>query len=326
MMLEIFGSPSALLIFAAVLTVVALQLAGDFIEFRQHVGVKRLTSRSKTPPRSVVSVIIDAKNQSVFSTLANLELNTYKNIEVIVFYTGRSNNLLAKLRGYQRKSKFKNFRIITARRGLSQAQFVKKYSMGSIVMHLSGGDTITPEFIKENVVLFRDNKLQAVSSNTALDVNNTLKSALRTSRITLSRRYERVFAPKIVLSARLSPGVLYRKTTIINGDLVGRILTSINVSHTFLYPAAQVSAKVNNPTHNKFTKLVISYIPLTVLLALIYLVERLEGANQAVFTLRALSVLAVVFGLLAWQNSTAKSFSTKLSILLLSPFALIAPK
>jgi len=318
MMVDVLQSPSALILLATVLLVVFAQIFGDFKEARQYAKAKKLRAASNRSPRMLLSIVIDVRSDAVFQTLENLEENSYQHLEIIVFMKSRSKRLLTELRRYQRRSQFAKFRVITAREGLTQAQFIKKYAHGSLVMSLQCGDSVDARFIEKHVINFRDSSLQAVMANEGVCVGNNLKSALLVGQKTLVGYFRRVATPHLVIASRLQPAVIYRKNVVTSQKQIKQSLQIMYVDRILVTSQNSVSIASAQAQESR-------YLPLLFTVFAITIVGLSEGVDQALFTLRVLTVVALVFGLLMWQRGGTIRTATKLSIALLAPFTIVWP-
>lgn len=318
MMVDVLQSPSALILLATVLLVVFAQIFGDFKEARQYAKAKKLRAASNRSPRMLLSIVIDARSDAVFQTLENLEENSYQHLEIIVFMKSRSKRLLTELRRYQRRSQFAKFRVITAREGLTQAQFIKKYARGSLVMGLQCGDSVDARFIEKHVINFRDSSLQAVMANEGVCVGNNLKSALLVGQKTLVGYLRRVITPQMVIASRLQPAVIYRKNVVTTQKQIKQSLQIMYVDRILVTTRDRVPKVSVQAQYSR-------YFPVLVTVSAITLVGLSEGIDQAIFTLRVLTAVALVFGLLMWQRGGTIRTATKLSIALLAPFTIVWP-
>lgn len=318
MMVDVLQSPSALILLATVLLVVFAQIFGDFKEARQYAKAKKLRANSSRSPRMLLSIVIDVRSDAVFQTLENLEENSYQHLEIIIFMKSRSKRLLTEIRRYQRRSEFAKFRVITAREGLAQAQFIKKYARGSLVMSLQGGDIVDAQFIKEHVIHFKDSSLQAAVANETVCVGNNLKSALLVGQKTLVGYLRRVITPRLVLATRLQSAVIYRKNAITSQKHIQQPLQIMYVDKILVTSRNSLSTVSAQTQYSR-------YSPLLATVTAITLVGLSEGIDQALFTLRVLIAIALVFGLLMWQRGGAIRPATKLSIALLAPFTVVWP-
>ncbi len=317
-MVDVLQSPSALILLATVLLVVFAQIFGDFKEARQYAKAKKLRAASNRSPRMLLSIVIDARSDAVFQTLENLEENSYQHLEIIVFMKSRSKRLLTELRRYQRRSQFAKFRVITAREGLTQAQFIKKYAHGSLVMSLQCGDSVDARFIEKHVINFRDSSLQAVMANEGVCVGNNLKSALLVGQKTLTGYLRRVTTPQLVIASRLQPAVIYRKNVVTSQKQIKQSLQIMYVDRILVTTRDRVPKVSVQAQYSR-------YFPMLVTVSAITLVGLSEGIDQAIFTLRVLTAVALVFGLLMWQRGGTIRTATKLSIALLAPFTIVWP-
>jgi len=317
-MVDVLQSPSALILLATVFLVVIAQILGDLKEVRQYTKAKKLRANSSRPPRMLLSIVIDVRSDAVFQTLENLEENSYQHLEIIIFMKSRSKRLLTEIRRYQRRSEFAKFRVITAHEGLTQAQFIKKYSRGSLVMTLRGGDSVDTQFITNHVIHFRDSSLQAIMANETVSVGNNLRSALLVGQKTLLGYARRVSAPRLFLASRLHPAVLYRKNAVTSSKHDHKPLKSLYVDRILVTSRDTVATAKKQSYQSRYLPLLVSGFALT-------LVGLSEGVDQALFTLRVLTAIALVFGLLMWQRGGTIRTATKLSIALLAPFTIVWP-
>ena len=317
-MIDVLQSPSVSLVLATVTLVLFVHIIGEINEALQNSKARKLANITDRPPRTLLSIVVEASNETIFQTLNNLKENSYRHLEIIVFVTSRSDRLLKDIRRYQRSSQFTKFRVITGREGLTQAQFIKKYTSGSLVMSLKSGDSLDACFVKDNVVHFKDPALQAVVANESVYLTNSLKTALFVGQKTLNGYLGRVFVPRLVVSSRLQPAVIYRKNVItkkkhnyqpINAIYIDRVLVTLSEA------VSVVGAKKKYRT----------FFPIIFIILAASLIGLSEGSYQVLFTLRALTAIALVFGLLMWQRGGMLRSSTKLSIVLLTPFTIVWP-
>lgn len=319
MMVDVLRSPSALILLTTVMFIVALQILGDIKEARQHAKAKKLRATLKRSPRTVVSIVIDVCNDSVFQTLESLEQNSYQHLEIIVFVKSRSKRLLNELRSYQRRSRFTGFRVITARERLTQAQFIKKYARGSLVMSLGAGNTVDTQFITNHVIHFRSLSLQAIVANETVIMGNNLKSALRVGQKTMLGYLGRVRAPRLFLTSRLRPATIYKKKAVISNKQGQKPVESLYVDK-ILVISLEAGSAANAQSHQS------RYAPPLVMGITLTLVGLSEGVDQTLFTLRVMTAIALVVGLLMWQRGGAIRFTSKLSVALLTPFTILWPQ
>jgi hypothetical protein len=319
----LFSSPSAMVILLALLTIVLIQILGDFNEAKTHAKAKRLLAKTKNPPRNIVSIIVEANNKSVFQTIESLEQSSYTNLEVVFVMNGRSTKLTNQLRAYQRKTKLKRVRVIAKRGGLSHTQLVKKYCTGSVVMFVQAGDLLNAHAINKAVAHFRDTAVNAVFGYNEYPVGNSLSGAISASQRIAKRAIARIITPKIMLQNTLEKGVIYRKSYVLkqskNIPIESVYTPNLMLTTT---PPRQRRAEPAGKAMLRKTLSITSFLLLAAIVVLIYVGE---GYNQAVLTIRALSVLGVVFGVLAWQQAGHLNFANKVSLALITPFAILLP-
>ncbi len=214
--LSTFLNPTSLVALLIILVTLLLRLFMDArdvqIDARISQSLKQL-GRKHAQQKVTIIVELSKRADSITPLLDHLFSDPYKKLEVIVLIKHTAGkNAKRQLQLYRQRRQIKNFRLVSARAGMSIKDVVRQYSAGKLVISLTTDQRLSKNFYANISVDFMFTQPDVILPRQSTRLSCTIISALE-SQVVMWKQF--VTRKPNVATLNILPGIVYSRKALL---------------------------------------------------------------------------------------------------------------